>query len=66
MTSTIRWTLAILLLSSASAAARIHSTPSAIFYASAEDQEALTAIGRLKSNADLGGVVEWNAIERCV
>jgi len=58
MTSTIRCTLAILLLSSASAAAQDSLDPVRTLYASAEYEEALTAIGRLKSNADLGGVVE--------
>ena len=58
MTSTIRWTLAILLLSSANAAAQDSLDPVRNLYASAEYEEALTAIGRLKSNADLGGVVE--------
>ena len=58
MTSTIRCTLAILLLSSASAAAQDALDPVRNLYASAEYEEALTAIGRLKSNADLGGVVE--------
>lgn len=58
MTSTIRWTLAILLLSSASAAAQDSLDPIRNLYASAEYEEALTAIGRLKSSADLGGVVE--------
>jgi TonB family protein len=58
MTSTIRCTLAILLLSSASAAAQDSLDPVRNLYASAEYEEALTAIGRLKSNADLGGVVE--------
>ena len=58
MTSTIRCTLAILMLSSASAAAQDSLDPVRNLYASAEYEEALTAIGRLKSNADLGGVVE--------
>src|SRR5687768_18525669 len=58
MTSTIRCTLAILLLSSASAAAQDSLDPVRTLYASAEYEEALAAIGRLKSNADLGGVVE--------
>ncbi len=58
MTSTIRCTLAILLLSSASAAAQDSLDPVRNLYASAAYEEALTAIGRLKSNADLGGVVE--------
>jgi hypothetical protein len=58
MTSTIRCTLAILLLSSASAAAQDALDPVRNLYASAEYEEALTAIGRLKSNADLGGVAE--------
>ena len=58
MTSTIRCTLAILLLSSARAAAQDSLDPVRSLYASAEYEEALTAIGRLKSNADLGGVVE--------
>ena len=58
MTSTIRCTLAILLLSSASAAAQDSLDPVRSLYASAEYEEALTAIGRLKSNANLGGVVE--------
>ena len=58
MTSTIRRTLAILLLSAASAAAQDSLDPVRHLYASAEYEEALTAIGRLKSNADLGGVVE--------
>jgi len=58
MTSTIRCTLAIVLLSSASAAAQDSLDPVRSLYASAEYEEALTAIGRLKSNADLGGVVE--------
>ena len=58
MTSTIRCTLAILLLSSASAAAQDALDPVRNLYASAEYEEALTAIGRLKSNAALGGVVE--------
>lgn len=58
MTSTIRCTLAILLLSSASAAAQDSLDPIRNLYASAEYEEALTAIGRLKSGADLGGVVE--------
>jgi tetratricopeptide (TPR) repeat protein len=58
MTSTIRWTLAILLLSSASAAAQDSLAPVRNLYESAAYEEALTAIGRLKSNADLGGVVE--------
>jgi hypothetical protein len=58
MNSTIRCTLAILLLSSASAAAQDSLDPVRNLYASAEYEEALTAIGRLKSNADLGGVVE--------
>lgn len=58
MTSPIRCTLAILLLSSASAAAQDSLDPVRNLYASAEYEEALTAIGRLKSNADLGGAVE--------
>ena len=58
MTSTIRCTLAILLLSSASAAAQDSLDPVRTLYASAEYEEALTAIGRLKANADFGGVVE--------
>jgi hypothetical protein len=58
MTATIRCTLTILLLSSASAAAQDSLDPVRNLYASAEYEEALTAIGRLKSNADLGGVVE--------
>ena len=58
MTSTIRCTLAILLLSSASASAQDSLDPVRNLYASAEYEEALTAIGRLKSNANLGGVVE--------
>ena len=58
MTSTIRCTLAILLLSSASAAAQDSLEPVRNLYASAEYEEALTAIGRLKSNADSVGVVE--------
>jgi hypothetical protein len=58
MNSTIRCTLAILLLTSASAAAQDSLDPVRNLYASAEYEEALTAIGRLKSNADLGGVVE--------
>ena len=58
MTSTIRCALAILLLSSVSAAAQDSLDPVRNLYASAEYEEALTAIGRLKSNADLGGVVE--------
>jgi tetratricopeptide (TPR) repeat protein len=58
MTSTIRYTLAILLLSSASAAAQDSLDPVRNLYASAEYEEALTAIGRLKSNADFGGVAE--------
>jgi TonB family protein len=58
MTSTIRCSLAILLLSSASAAAQDSLDPVRNLYASAAYEEALTAIGRLKSNADLGGVVE--------
>ena len=58
MTSTIRCTLAILLLFSASAAAQDSLDPVRILYASAEYEEALTAIGRLKSNADLNGVAE--------
>lgn len=56
MTSTIRRTLAIVLLSSASAAAQDALDPVRNLYASAAYEEALTAIGRLKSNADLGGV----------
>lgn len=58
MTSTIRRTLAILLLSSASAAAQDSLDPVRSLYASAEYEEALTAIGNLKSTADLAGVVE--------
>jgi TonB family protein len=58
MTSTIRCALAILLLSSASAAAQDSLAPVRNLYESAAYEEALTAIGRLKSNADLGGVVE--------
>jgi len=58
MTSTIRCSLAILLLSSASAAAQDSLGPVRNLYESAEYEEALTAIGRLKSNADFGGVVE--------
>ena len=58
MTSTIRGVLAILLLSSASAAAQDSLDPVRNLYASAAYEEALTAIGRLKSNADFGGVVE--------
>jgi hypothetical protein len=58
MTSTIRCTLAILLLTSAGAAAQDSLDPVRNLYASAEYEEALTAIGRLKSNADVGGVVE--------
>jgi len=58
MTSTIRYTLAILLLSSASAAAQDSLDPVRSLYASAEYEEALAAIGRLKSNADLGGAPE--------
>jgi tetratricopeptide (TPR) repeat protein len=58
MTSTIRCTLAILLFSSASAAAQDSLDPVRNLYASAAYEEALTAIGHLKSNADLGGVVE--------
>ena len=58
MTSTIRCTLAILLLSSASAAAQDSLDPVRSLYASAEYEEALTAIGRLKSNTNFGGVVE--------
>jgi len=58
MNSTIRCTIAIVLLSSASAAAQDSLDPVRNLYASAEYEEALTAIGRLKSNADLGGVVE--------
>jgi tetratricopeptide (TPR) repeat protein len=58
MTSTIRCTLAILLLSSASAAAQDSLDPVRNLYASAEYEEALTAISRLKSNADLNGVAE--------
>ena len=58
MTSTIRWALASLLLSSASAAAQDSLDPVRNLYASAEYEEALTAIGRLKSNADLSGVAE--------
>ena len=58
MTSTIRCTLVILLLSSANAAAQDSLDPIRNLYASAEYEEALTAIGRLKSNADFDGVVE--------
>jgi tetratricopeptide (TPR) repeat protein len=58
MSSTIRCTLAILLLSSASAAAQDSLDPVRTLYESAEYEEALAAIGRLKSNAALGGVVE--------
>jgi TonB family protein len=58
MTSTIRLTLAILLIASASAAAQHSLDPVRNHYAAAEYEEALTAIGRLKSNADLGAVVE--------
>lgn len=58
MTSMIRCTLAILLLFSASAAAQDSLEPVRNLYASAEYEEALTAIGRLKSNADSVGVVE--------
>ena len=58
MTSTIRCTLAILLLSSARAAAQDSLDPVRNLYASAEYEEALTAIGRLKANADSVGVVE--------
>jgi hypothetical protein len=58
MTTPIRWTLAVLLLSSASAAAQDSLDPVRNLYASAEYEEALTALGRLKSNADLAGVVE--------
>lgn len=58
MTTSIRCTLAILLLSAARAAAQDSLDPVRNLYASAEYEEALTAIGRLKSNADLGGVVE--------
>jgi tetratricopeptide (TPR) repeat protein len=58
MTSTIRCTLAIVLLSSVSAAAQDSLDPVRNLYASAEYEEALTAIGRLKSNAALRGVVE--------
>jgi tetratricopeptide (TPR) repeat protein len=58
MTATIRCTLAILLLSSASAAAQDSLDPVRSLYASAEYEEALTALGRLKSNTDSGGVVE--------
>jgi tetratricopeptide (TPR) repeat protein len=58
MTTPIRCTLAILLLSAARAAAQDSLDPVRNLYASAEYEEALTAIGRLKSNADLGGVVE--------
>ena len=61
MTSTtIRSTLAILLLSSASAAAQDSLDPVRNLYASAEYEEALTAIGRLKSNADAADVVEFD------
>ena len=58
MTSTIRRTLAILLLSSARAAGQDSLDPVRNLYASAEYEEALTAIGRLKSTGDLAGVVE--------
>jgi tetratricopeptide (TPR) repeat protein len=58
MSSTIRCTLAILLLSSASAAAQDSLDPVRSLYASAEYEEALTAIGHLKANVDLAGVVE--------
>jgi hypothetical protein len=58
MTSTIRCSLAILLLSSASAAAQNALDPVRNLYAAAEYEEALTAIGRLKSNADPGAVLE--------
>jgi hypothetical protein len=58
MTSTIRWTLALLLFSSARAAAQDSLEPVRHLYASAEYEEALTAIGRLKSGADLAGEVE--------
>jgi tetratricopeptide (TPR) repeat protein len=58
MTSPIRWTLAIVLLSSASAAAQDSLDPVRSLYASAEYEEALTAIGHLKANVDLAGVVE--------
>ena len=58
MTSTIRWTLAILLLCSASAAAQDSLDPVRNLYASAEYEAALTAIGRLKSDAAVGSVVE--------
>lgn len=58
MTSTMRCTLAILLLSSASAAAQDSLDPVRSLYASAEYEEALAAIGNLKSNVDLAGVVE--------
>ena len=58
MTSPIRCTLAILLLSSARAAAQDSLDPVRSLYASAEYEEALAAIGNLKSNVDLAGVVE--------
>ncbi len=58
MTATIGRTLAVLLLSSASAAAQDSLGPVRTLYASAEYEEALSAIGRLKSSGDLGGVVE--------
>jgi hypothetical protein len=58
MTSTIRCSLAILLLSSASAAAQDSLDPVRNLYASAEYEAALTAIGRLKSNPEFGSVVE--------
>lgn len=57
MTATIRSTVAILLLSAASAAAQDSLDPVRHLYASAEYEEALTAIVRLKSDADLGSVV---------
>jgi tetratricopeptide (TPR) repeat protein len=58
MISTIRRTIAILLLSSVSAAGQDSLDPVRNLYASAEYEEALTAIGRLKSSPDLEGVVE--------
>jgi hypothetical protein len=58
MTSTIRCTLAAILLSSTSAAAQDSLDPVRNLYASAAYEEALVAIGRLTSNADAGGVVE--------
>ncbi len=58
MSSSIRFALAILLVGAASSAAQDSLDPVRDLYASAEYEEALSALGRLKTNADTGGLPE--------